>query len=286
MIVGSSLAGTWYPEEPDELRREVRAHLDAASTPADDGLRALIAPHAGYRYSGKCAGEAYARVPQGRFRRVLLLAPSHGHSFLGAAVHPADGFETPLGIVAVDREGAESLLRSPGYSASAAPYREEHSLEIQLPFLQVVDPKLLVVPILIGAGQSPEALQVLADGVRRVADEETLVVVSSDFTHFGRSFGYLPFADGHAEQVAEDLRRLDRRAIDPILAGDARGFATAVAAESMTVCGRAPIIVFLAARFPDLAALLVSYYTSLDVTGDFQHSVSYAAIVFRSGRAS
>ncbi|MGH7803336.1 MAG: AmmeMemoRadiSam system protein B, partial [Candidatus Binatia bacterium] len=98
MSVRSSLAGSWYPADATELRREVRDHLDAARVSADPGVRALIAPHAGYQYSGRCAGAAYAHVPRGRFRRALLLAPSHRHVFRGAAVHPADGFETPLGV--------------------------------------------------------------------------------------------------------------------------------------------------------------------------------------------
>jgi AmmeMemoRadiSam system protein B len=281
MIARATLAGTWYPAHAHELEREVRGHLDAARTPADPRVRALIAPHAGYQYSGRCAGAAYARVPRDRFRRAIVLAPSHRHAFRGAAVHPADGFETPLGSIAVDRDGVESLLRAPGYFSDPSAYRGEHSLEIHLPFLQAVDARLTVVPVLVGAEQSSAALEVLSEGVRRVADEDTLVVVSSDFTHFGRAFGYLPFPDDNAEHVSEELRRLDHGAIDPILAGDARAFGAVVASTSLTVCGRAPIIVFLAARVGDLAATLVSYYTSLDVTGDFRHSVSYAAIVFR-----
>ncbi len=281
MIARSSLAGSWYPEDPDELRSEVRGHLDAAKVAADPAVRALIAPHAGYRYSGGCAGVAYAHVPRGRFRRALLLAPSHRHSFRGAAVHTADGFETPLGTIDVDRDGAASLLRAPGYTADLLPFRDEHSLEIQLPFLQVIDPKLEIVPVLVGAGQDAPVLEVLAEGIRRVADEDTLVVVSSDFTHFGKAFGYLPFPADDPKEVAEKLRRLDDTAIQPILAHDARAFASVVAETTMTVCGRAPIIAFLAARIAKLAATLVSYYTSLDVTGDHEHSVSYASIVFR-----
>jgi MEMO1 family protein len=281
MNVRSSLVGSWYPANAAELRQEVQAHLDAAQVSPEPRVRALIAPHAGYQYSGRCAGAAYAHVPRGRFRRVLLLAPSHRHAFRGAVIHPTDGFETPLGVVTVDRDGAESLLRTPGYSANASPYREEHSLEIHLPFLQVVDPDLAVVPVLIGSGQAPAVLEVLADGVRRVADEDTLVIVSSDFTHFGAGFDYLPFPPGDAARVSAQLRLLDHTAIDPILANDVRGFETAVDGAGMTVCGRAPIIVFLAARVGRFEATLASYYTSIDVTGDCEYSVSYASIVFK-----
>ena len=281
MSVKSALAGSWYPADATELRREVQSHLDAARVSAEARTRALIVPHAGYQYSGRCAGAAYAQVPRGRFRRALLLAPSHRHAFRGAVIHPTDGFETPLGVVRIDREGADSLLRTPGYSANGSPYHEEHSLEIHLPFLQVVDPDLSVVPVLIGSGQAPAVLEVLADGVRRVADEDTLVIVSSDFTHFGAGFDYLPFPPGDAATVSAQLRTLDHTAIDPILSGDARSFAATVDGAGMTVCGRAPIIVFLSARLAKFEATLASYYTSLDVTGDCEYSVSYAAIVFR-----
>ena len=104
----------------------------------------------------------------------------------------------------VDRDGAASLLRAPGYTADLLPFRDEHSLEIQLPFLQVIDPKLEIVPVLVGAGQDAPVLEVLAEGIRRVADEDTLVVVSSDFTHFGKAFGYLPFPADDPKEVADE----------------------------------------------------------------------------------
>lgn len=278
-IQPSNLAGTWYPADREELRGTVRELIDEARAQTDDRVCALVVPHAGYRYSGRCAGAAYARLPRGRWRRTAILAPSHYQFFAGGAVFPGSGFETPLGIVEVDRAGAQSLGNFSGFFLSGAPYDREHSLEIQLPFLQVVDPDLRVIPILVGADVRNQSFSELAPGLRELDDGETLFVVSSDFTHYGASFDYLPFPPVDPGQVAAGLRRLDEAAIDLVCGGDASGFEAYVERTGITVCGRAPIAAFLHSA-SKLAGELVAYTTSLDVTGDYEHSVSYAAIVF------
>jgi hypothetical protein len=278
----SQLAGTWYPAEPERLRDTVDRLLAEAAVAPDERIRAIIAPHAGYAYSGRAAGVGYAHVPAGRFRRALLLAPSHYHSFSGGAIFPGRGFETPLGSVEIDLDGVEQLSSSASFSMDPAPYRREHSLEIQLPFLQRVDPQLRIVPVLVsGRG---EALSALAPGLRALDDDETLVVVSSDFTHYGASFDYLPFPSTGPREVAEQLHELDFGAIECICALDADGFESYLEATGATVCGQAPIVAFLRAR-GGLRGTVASYYTSLDVTGDYEHSVSYAAIVFTPAAA-
>ncbi|MBI2963933.1 MAG: AmmeMemoRadiSam system protein B [Deltaproteobacteria bacterium] len=279
----SNLAGTWYPADAEELRRQVETFLGTARA-ADGSLRAILVPHAGYRYSGHAAGAAYARVGRGRWRRALVLAPSHYHSFAGAAVFPGDGFETPLGIVNVDHAATRMLAASPLFTETARPYAREHSLEIQLPFLQVIDPALQLVPVMVGAADDVEDLAALGATVRGLDDGETLFVISSDFTHYGAHFDYLPFPPDGPDAVSERLRRLDFGAIDRIRAGDADGFVRYVRSTGITICGRGPITAFLHERRGWFAADVVSYYTSLDVTGDFEHCVSYAGIVFRDAQ--
>ena len=275
----SQLAGRWYPGDPERLAGVVDAYLTAADAEPDPALRAVIVPHAGYEYSGRAAGAAFARIPRGRWRRAAVLAPSHFRLFSGAAVHPGEGFETPLGIVPVDREAAGHLTGFPGFHGDPAPYRGEHSLEIELPFLQRVDPELAIVPVLVGAGEGSFAE--LAPGLRALADDETLFVVSSDFTHYGKAFDYLPFPPSGAGEVAEGLRELDRGAIEAVCRLAPEELTAYVRRTGITICGRAPITAFLHSfRDSRLAGALVSYYTSLGVTGDYEHSVSYAAIVF------
>jgi hypothetical protein len=280
----SSVAGTWYPGDADELRSTVTRLIAEAAASPDRGLRALVSPHAGFAYSGRAAAAAWGRLPAGRFRRVVLLAPSHHHAFAGAAVHPGRGFATPLGVVEIDRAGADALARETGFFPDPRPYDQEHSLEIELPFLQVVDPVLKIVPVLVGAGDG--RIAALAPGIRRLDDGETVFAVSSDFTHYGWRFDYLPFPATGAGEVAARLRPLDFGAIEPVSRLDAACFERYVAETGITVCGRGPLAAFLRADPGGLAGECVCYYTSLDVTGDYEHSVSYAAIVFRRRQAA
>jgi AmmeMemoRadiSam system protein B len=277
----STLAGTWYPADPRELRQEVERALGDDRRP-DAAASAYIVPHAGYRYSGATAGAAYAMIPAGRWRRALVLAPSHYMTFRGGAVFPGRAFETPLGVVSIDEERARRLTALPIFEAAAAPYAREHSLEIQLPFLQVVDPALAIVPLLLGVADDVHALDRIAEALAEIVDDETLLVVSSDFTHYGEHFDYQPFPAVAAEEVAAALRRLDFGAIDPICRGDAEGFARYVRDTGVTICGRGPIATFLRFAEGGYSGRVERYATSLDVTGDYQHSVSYAAISFRA----
>jgi AmmeMemoRadiSam system protein B len=275
----SSLAGNWYPADAVELRLEVERCLGEANA-GDETLRALLVPHAGYRYSGSVAGAAFANLERGRWRRAVVLAPSHYRSFVGAAVFPGDGFETPLGVVRVEREGARRLAGASLFAADARPYDREHALEIELPFLQVVDPALSIVPVLVGSHEATDELAVVGRGLAELDDGDTLYVVSSDFTHYGASFDYLPFPPLDPEFVSAELRRLDFGAIEAIRRGDRAAFADYLRSTGITICGRGPIQAFLSFSRGRYAADLAAYQTSLDVTGDFEHSVSYAALLF------
>lgn len=280
-----NLSGRWYPSDRRELLAAVERHL-GAERPLDPDLSAILVPHAAYQYSARAAGAAYARVVRGRWRRVLVLAPSHYHSFSGSAVFPGSGFATPLGVMRVDRDAVRALERTAFCRATAAPYEREHSLEIQLPFLQVVDPEIELVPVLVGTADDPDVLAALGEALGEIDDGETLFVVSSDFTHYGAAFDYLPFPATSAEVVSRELRRLDFGAIHSVERGDATGFQDYVAESGITVCGRGPIAAFLFMGRGRITGEVVDYYTSLDVTGDHEQSVSYAAIIFHPRVAS
>jgi MEMO1 family protein len=279
-IHSSNLAGSWYPADPEELRAEVERFLGEKRR-ADPALRAILVPHAGYRYSGKTAGAAFARVDRARWRRAVVVAPSHYCTFTGAAVFPGAGFATPLGVVRIDRQATRTLTTYDRFAATARPYAREHSLEIELPFLQVVDPSIELVPVLVGTADDSTELAALAPGLGALDDGETLFVISSDFTHYGVQFDYLPFSPTGADDVSAELRRLDFGAIDRIRAGDADGFERYLQATGITICGRGPITAFLHLCAHRLIAEVAAYSTSLDVTGDYEHSVSYASLVFR-----
>jgi len=279
----STLAGTWYPGDRDRLRARVDELL--AGVPAADPvarssrLCGAVVPHAGYQYSGQAAAAAYACLAEGPYRRAVVVAPSHYGMLYGAAVLDVEAFETPLGRVRVDRAALRELLETSLFRADAVAFEPEHSLEIQLPFLQCVLPDVAVVPVLIGHLGEGDAERV-GDRLTAVADPDTIVLVSSDFVHYGRRFDYLPFPARGPDEVRAGVRRLDMGAIERVCAGDAPGFTRYVAETGATICGRVPIAVFLSMHRRRSPGQLLTYYTSLDVTGDYEHCVSYASIAF------
>lgn len=177
--------GSFYPADPTTLREDARRFVEAAATPPSEGkLRAIVAPHAGYVYSGPIAGTAYRTLRDSREspERVLLLGPSHRVAFSGIALPSHDGFRTPLGELEIDPDLRRLAARLPGVQEFDEAHAREHSLEVQLPFLQVVAGAPRILPLVVGSA-TPDAISNI---VRSVLDEhpDTLVVVSSDFSHF------------------------------------------------------------------------------------------------------
>ncbi len=178
----AAVAGMFYPAETTTLERTV-AELLAAVPAGDDGAKAIIAPHAGYRYSGLTAAHAY-RLLEGRrerIRRVVLLGPAHRVYLQGMALPSVDAFTTPLGDVPVDADGVTTALALPGTRISDAAHAAEHSLEVHLPFLQTVLDDFRVVPIVVGVCPASEVKTVLE---ALWGGDETIIVVSSDLSHF------------------------------------------------------------------------------------------------------
>jgi len=216
----------------------------------------------------------------GGYRRALVIAPSHRVAFDGLAATDAVAYRTPLGDAFLDHEAQGVLLAAgdPALRLLPRAHLGEHALEVELPILQVILPDLPIVPLVCGRIDQA-TLPSLARTLAALWTPETLWVVSSDFTHYGASFGYLPFTD----DVCASLERLDRGAIERILALDGPGFARYVDETGATICGREPIRLLLAvaaaAAAPPIPRL-VDYITSGHLTGDWRHCVSYAGIVF------
>lgn len=254
-----AVAGRFYPAEAGELEETVRGFLSAAE-PADTPPRpvALVGPHAGYMYSGAVAGSAYALLdPHGKaFRRVVLVGPSHFVTFEGIALPECDAFATPLGEHAVDAEAVAALLDSPIVHRWGRPHREEHCLEVHLPFVRIALGALPILPLLTGFVESDE----VADALDLVWTPETLVVVSTDLSH------YLPYADA---------RRLDARTADAVerLHPDALG--------DRDACGVMGLRGLLAsARRRGLRARCVDLRSSGDTGGGHARVVGYGAFGF------
>jgi AmmeMemoRadiSam system protein B/AmmeMemoRadiSam system protein A len=273
------VAGTWYPGDPVRLASQVEVMLEAAGRWEGRGrLRAVVVPHAGLLYSGPTAAHAYGCVEPGGFDRVVVLAPSHRVPMHGAAVDPSTHYETPLGRMPVDTAAVETLGSRPGVRTSARPFQLEHAIEMQLPFLQLRLPQARLVPMLIGELRGDEH-DALAAGLAPLLDARTLLVVSSDFVHYGPNYGYVPFVD----DVPARIRELDRQAIAAIEAKDFARFQAMLERTEATICGRRPLGVLLHLVQRDWSAELRSYATSGDLTGDFTNSVSYVALIFCEG---
>ena len=261
LVRKAAVAGTFYPGKHQALEEEVGRMLAAAS--AQQALmavvpKALIVPHAGYVYSGSTAAMAYATLTPAAqtIRRVVLLGPVHRVPVRGLAVPGVEAFSTPLGEIALDMDAIASLAHLPQVTVSAAAHAMEHSLEVQLPFLQAVLPHFKLLPLAVGDATAPEVAQVLS---ALWGGPETLILISSDLSHF------LPYAEAQAT---------DHVTMDHILRLD--GPLTHTQA-----CGATPINgLLLAARTHHLRAQLLAQCNSGDTAGDRQRVVGYAAVAF------
>ncbi len=255
----AAVAGLFYPGEADALAHDVRAML-AAAHPNKLIPKALIAPHAGYVYSGPIAASAYATLKDiaPRIRRVVLLGPTHRVAVHGLALPGADAFATPLGIVQVDAAAAQAVARLSQVTVSPQAHAQEHSLEVQLPFLQTVLPDFKLLPLAVGMATPEEVAQVL-----KVlwGGDETLIVVSSDLSH------YLPY---------DTARRADASTTQGILALNHT-------LSHEQACGATPINgLTLAAYRHHLKPHLLDLRNSGDTAGPRDGVVGYAAFAFTS----
>ncbi len=257
-----AVAGRFYPGSEEPLWVEVTALL-GPPTPSRPALGVLV-PHAGYVYSGKVAGETYARVEVPG--RAVVLCPNHTGFGARVALWPEGGWRTPLGRVPVDAELTAALRACPLVEDDRAAHLREHALEVQLPFLQARRPDVAIAALCLGP-LSADACEELGRAVAvAVRARPALLVASSDMSH------YLP---------AEVARALDERALARFLALDARGLHETVRQEEISMCGVVPATVMLAAarELGATRAELVRYANSGDVSGDRESVVGYAGAV-------
>jgi MEMO1 family protein len=267
----SILQGSWYPAETGDLRRLIRNRLSEATPPEIQGrVRALVVPHAGYTYSGGVAAHAYRLIQGSAFDRVILIGPSHRRAFEGVSVARHDAYETPLGRVPVDRAAADRLIASsPAIRFVPEAHAVEHSLEIQLPFLQVVLGDFRIVPVLMGR-QGLDTCSVLAEALSGALGDggKTLIVASTDLSHY------------HDRETA---RALDSVFIRHLTAFDPEGLLRALAAGRCEACGGGPAAAALMAarRLGAKRCVMLDRADSGDRTGDRERVVGYvsAAVV-------
>jgi MEMO1 family protein len=262
-----AVAGRFYPRDPGTLRRDLECYL--APKTATVSALGCVAPHAGYIYSGAVAGAVYSKlqIP----KRCIVLCPNHTGLGEPLSIMTGAAWETPLGIVPIDSPLAEALQRQfPTLIEDSDAHRKEHAIEVQLPFLQTLKSDLTFVPIALGTGRF-EVLESLGEAmaeVLREQEEPVLMIASSDMNHYEND---------------SVTRVKDHKAIDRILALDARGLFDVVMKEQISMCGFGPTVAMLTAakRLGAASAELVMYATSGDVSGDQEMVVGYAGVVVR-----
>lgn len=259
LIRQAAVAGMFYPATADELSDTVQHYLDEAEPQAGPIPKALIAPHAGYVYSGPIAASAYIQLIPARFtiKRVVLLGPSHRVPLHGLATSSASHFATPLGLVPVDTQAIAQISRLPQVSVNDDAHASEHSLEVHLPFLQKVLDEFSLVPLVVGQSSAEEVQQVIAE---LWGGPETLVVISSDLSHY-HEYSVAKQLD---QQTSEAIEHLDYQHIN-----------------YENACGRDPLngLLYFAKQI-GMHANTLDLRNSGDTAGSHDQVVGYGAYLF------
>jgi AmmeMemoRadiSam system protein B len=262
-----AVAGRFYPSDPNVLLHDVQSYLPSQAIPVP--ALGCVAPHAGYIYSGEVAGAVFGRIDL--TQRIIILCPNHTGKGRPLAIMSSGAWETPLGQAPIDSSFADALKNSfPLLTEDADAHRNEHAIEVELPFLQARRPDFTFVPIALGTAQF-DILEKLGEAVADTIQAQAariLIVASSDMNHY--------------ENDAV-TRIKDHKAIERMLAMDARGLFDVVMREDISMCGFGPAVVMLTAakRLGATSARLVKYATSGDVSSDREMVVGYAGVVVR-----
>tara|TARA_Y100000310_G_C20564268_1_gene754638 strand:- start:295 stop:1146 length:852 start_codon:yes stop_codon:yes gene_type:complete len=277
----SIVAGQFYESDPTNLKSQIESCFESTIGPKLPSKKrkkkvlGIISPHAGYEYSGPCQSFAYKEIAESKIPDVYILF-GLSHSGFQSSIS-TDDWKTPLGTVNVDKELAEELAKLSEIPIDEIPHQNEHSIEVQLPFLQFINKKKFkILPIIVGPDID---IKELAINVKRALDlqkKSCILVASSDFTHMGPNYNFEPFH----ENISENQKNFDKIAIKHIEKLDADGLIEYVNETNATICGIHPITALLetAKLFSAKQAKLLKYYSSGDISDDYTNSVGYAAI--------
>ena len=280
------LSSGWYSQEKEKLNKSIQNYFAKAQkkfpVAANPQLiKALIVPHAGHKFSGLCAASAYQTVKNQSYDRIIILAPSHRANFYGIALPDYDVYRTVLGDISVDKT---AVIESPLFNVNARAHALEHSIEIQLPFLQVCLKKFSIIPLIVGKLKDKDFEQVSRVLNKIISDKskKTLVIVSSDFIHYGPRFNYV--------KKIQDVRKFDSRAIEAIAQKSFTGFDQVIKETGATICGRSAIKILLKmieqGAFGDVESRLACCDSSARHEVTKSSGVNYASLVFTQEKLS
>lgn len=262
-----AVAGSFYPKDPKKLNDAIRQFLSKTSVQASRPIKVIIVPHAGYAYSGQTAADSFIETTLKSYKRIILLGPSHYYPFNGIVSSDVQFWNNPTGQLAVEKSTSEVIL--PGYRY----HEQEHSLEVQIPFIKHLIPNVPILPLLVSGDQrkAPQFAKHLAS----LDDKDTLWVISSDFTHYGPRFNYEPSIPEYGNGAD-----FDRKAIELIQKNDHSGFTHFLQETRATICGALPILIAMNLLDQwDIAPFTMKKYTSsAEISGDYIDTVGYTAM--------
>jgi len=269
----AAVAGQFYEGTAARLSAQIDGFLmDATPKKSPAGrVRALIVPHAGYVYSGPVAAFAYKLVQGGDFETVVIIGPTHRYGFEGCSIYPKGGFETPLGVAEVDNSIAQALIKASGFSFDPDAHKEEHSVEVQVPFVQKVFPKAKIVPIVMGYPDE-QTIRVMAGALAKVLkDKKALVIASTDMSHYLEK-GKANALDAETMELIQNLKT--------------NSIMRKVGRNENVLCGGGPVLsaIFYAQKLGDVKVEILKYADSAQTTGDASGVVGYMAAAAYSGQ--
>jgi MEMO1 family protein len=265
-----AVAGAFYSAGKNDLERSVDAYIDSAELPERDGdIVGLISPHAGYIYSGPIAAYSFKAIKGSDYELAVVLAPSHRARFEGASVIPEGIYETPLGDVEIDSKIGGKLMEKRGFNFLKEVHAAEHSLEVQVPFLQRVLGQFKIVPVIVGTTDLA-ACRIIAEGLASILKEEKrkfIIVISTDLSHY-YSYDSAVSKDG---QFIESLKKFDEEGIKDLLASG-----------KSEACGEGPVLtgVMLCRDLGAEGVSILKYGNSGDTAGDRSQVVGYLSAAF------
>ena len=296
-VLRPSMAGAFYPADKEELKKAIDKCCepgDDLNTPPAGRVVAMIVPHASLQVSGNIAGAAFRLIKPGDFDKVIVISPTHVAKFDGCSIPSVQVCRTPLGDIPLDGPTIGKLDLSPLIDLHAVYYsggnpdrkfsihENEYSLEAILPFLQVRLGDFKIIPIMTGdffdMKQHPDqyALSSVAKTIKSYITDKTLIVVSTDLTHYGDRFQHTPFTDN----IEEGIEKLDKEALELILDRNFEGFLEYIQRTENKICGTNALLILSKLLPPDAVGTLLQYDTSAHKSGKTDSSISFASVVF------
>ena len=271
-IRSAKVAGSFYPADFNELNNTLNQLISFSDQ--SKSLKALIVPHAGYAYSGKVAGQVFGYLKNNSFNKVIVIGPSHYYGFNGFSVADFDYYETPLGKVKVSFQ-VKDLIREEHFSYQVQAHDQEHAIEIELPFLQKTLNNFELIPIIAGQNNLTE-IEEVSNVLKKYIDDQTLIVFSVDFTHYGPSYGFVPFTD----DMASNLDKLDQPVVEYLTDFKTNELHNYLTSTAQTNDGEVVLTLasFLLAG-KDYNVELVAKDSSGQIMNDYTNSVSYYGLI-------